>query len=441
MDQAEQIVTQLLEAFLTAFAIAVGVNLFIIPITSRTVVFKETTGYIMSLRKLIKAEAAYLRSLERSDMFAPVEEQVGGDQGGKNTDPVPSAETKALKASVAGMKALHGKMHADLGFAKREIGWGKLGPEDLDAIFQHFRKILVPIVAIGTVTDIFERIAERRGWTDVAPTEAVESWEVQNVAKKTEEKQAWNEIMKAMHEPFEVAFEALDQALEHAGYVLELIPKPKRKGKTRGEDVEATGDEIKPGDSRFTKYLEQRLKELYSTRGSVLRGWARSKGLASASVDTSSGLPNPNLSLPLDEAQHQRDQQQLFLILFLEQLLYCAGIAILDFVQFADKKVEDGTMKRKRLILPGLRRIRKWIMNIGREDTNIDHNSPESLESSTQNVYMGAGFSPRKDPEHLPPTNAWERFGNAIRAIPKFFGSPESAFGLRAACATLSIGL
>jgi hypothetical protein len=41
---------ELLEGFLTAFAISTGVNLFVIPVTSRTVVFKEFEGYFGAAR-------------------------------------------------------------------------------------------------------------------------------------------------------------------------------------------------------------------------------------------------------------------------------------------------------------------------------------------------------------------------------------------------------
>jgi hypothetical protein len=44
------LIKQLLEGFLTAYAIATGVNLFIIPVSSRTVVFKEFTGYLGAVR-------------------------------------------------------------------------------------------------------------------------------------------------------------------------------------------------------------------------------------------------------------------------------------------------------------------------------------------------------------------------------------------------------
>lgn len=63
------------------------------------------------------------------------------------------------------------------------------------------------------------------------------------------------------------------------------------------------------------------------------------------------------------------------------------------------------------------------------------------MESGGNNVYMGSGFGPKKDPEHLPPKTAWQHFGNGIRTIPRLLSSTESAFGLRVACATLSIGI
>lgn len=98
-------------------------------------------------------------------------------------------------------------------------------------------------------------------------------------------------------------------------------------------------------------------------------------------------------------------------------------------------------MKKNRLIVPGQRRIRKWILSIGREDSSVDTESPDSMESGSNNVYLGAGFNPRKDPEHLPPKTAWQHFGNVVRTIPRFLGSTESAFGFRVACATLTIGI
>jgi hypothetical protein len=59
--------------------------------------------------------------------------------------------------------------------------------------------------------------------------------------------------------------------------------------------------------------------------------------------------------------------------------LFETGSAIAKLVSFADKKVEDGTMKKNRLILPGQRRLKKWLLNFGQEDSALDA-SPDSQE-------------------------------------------------------------
>jgi len=98
-------------------------------------------------------------------------------------------------------------------------------------------------------------------------------------------------------------------------------------------------------------------------------------------------------------------------------------------------------MKKNRLIVPGLKRTRKWVRSTFKmEDTNTEQ-CPDYTESGAFQVYLGDSLRAKKDPEHLPVANAWERFGNGVRAISGFLGSSESAFGFRVACATMTIGI
>jgi hypothetical protein len=50
----------LLISFLTAFGLATAVNLFIIPVTSRKVVFKEFAGYFQAIRGTLYVGASIL---------------------------------------------------------------------------------------------------------------------------------------------------------------------------------------------------------------------------------------------------------------------------------------------------------------------------------------------------------------------------------------------
>ncbi|KAJ5050643.1 uncharacterized protein L3040_002518 [Drepanopeziza brunnea f. sp. 'multigermtubi'] len=447
----EDFVVELLRAFLVAFAISTGVNLFVIPMSSRLVVFKEQAGYIQLVRGVLKAQSAYLQSLETSDMFAaPQSRSHSGDdhsnenkrkKGGKKdgSHPAQNLQAKALKDSLAALIALHGRLYGDMTFAKREAAWGKLDAKDLEEIFALFRDILIPLNGMSTITDIFERIAERRGWVSVPNSKfnELEAWENNRGEEEEEEKRTWNEIMKTLHEPFEVVTTAMDEGLHHAGLALELIPKPKAK---QGEDAEAKGEEVKPGDPRFAEHMHKKMADFYGRRGETLRAWARQKGLDEEQLDAAQS-PGPDDESSVLDDKHSRDQQQLYLILYLENLLHSAGVAILKLVQFADSKVADGTMKKNRLINPGQQRLKKWILSIGREDSSLDSNTPDSMEAGTNTVYMGAGFNPKGDPEHLPAKTAWQKFGNGLRTISHFMGSTESAFGFRVACATLTVGI
>jgi hypothetical protein len=115
--------------------------------------------------------------------------------------------------------------------------------------------------------------------------------------------------------------------------------------------------------------------------------------------------------------------------------------AILDLAKYADSKVDDGTMKRKRLILPSWKRMQQWVWAaLSREDSNLDYEA-YSTRSGTVTVYLGDALQTEKDAEHLPPVSMWEKATDNFRIVPHFFGSPESAFGFRVATGTIVIAV
>lgn len=61
-------------------------------------------------------------------------------------------------------------------------------------------------------------------------------------------------------------------------------------------------------------------------------------------------------------------------------------MAVTRLIKYSDSKVEDGTMKKNRLILPGQRRIMKWIKNFGSEDA-IDSESPDMSEGGINAIH------------------------------------------------------
>jgi hypothetical protein len=113
----------------------------------------------------------------------------------------------------------------------------------------------------------------------------------------------------------------------------------------------------------------------------------------------------------------------------------------LDLVRFADSKVADGTMAKKRLIVPTWKQLRKWARAVvGREDGNLDYQS-YSYRSGTPTVYLGDALGVERDPEHLTPDTWWEKATDHLRVIPRVFGGRESWFGFKVATGTMFIAV
>ena len=438
---------RLLESFLTGFAIATGVSFLVFPTTSRQVVFRDFADYFNVLQRNLNAHRAYFHSLEEEEglnksFMADIK---------KSEDKNPKAAD--VKAAVGAILAMHGKLQTDLTFAKREIAFGKLGPGDLKEMNKLIRLIMLPVVGLGSIVNIWERLAETEGWTEERIKEGLSP---EAEAMRNRVMSDWQFNMKLIHQPLDDFVDLMIEGIDHVQYQLELKkpPKPKRKtkknedGKAAAEekDVEAKAQSTKPGDEGFMEYFDQKAKKREESKPYALREWCARKGIT---------LPEDFFEHPLDApfniAEWRKNeslnvyllyQRQLYLLLYMEFLLHSGSQAILDFIRFADEKVKSGKMSRTRLIVPGIKRIRKWVMSLLKdEDDDMQEHGMADVHASTSSVYMGQAYDRKKDPEHLPPANAWEKFGDWIRSISGFLRSPESSFGLRVAAATMSIGI
>jgi hypothetical protein len=113
----------------------------------------------------------------------------------------------------------------------------------------------------------------------------------------------------------------------------------------------------------------------------------------------------------------------------------------LELVKYAESKVDDGTMSKKRLILPTWKQMRKWFWaTLYREDSNLDYQA-YSTRSGVPTVHLQDDLHSEKDTEHLPPASFLERVTDKFRVIPSFFGSAESGFGFRVATGTMAIAI
>ena len=116
---------------------------------------------------------------------------------------------------------------------------------------------------------------------------------------------------------------------------------------------------------------------------------------------------------------------------------------MLELVLYVDKRKQQGAFKGSKVIFPGSKTIYKWFRSVfGKEDLSEEDSFTTDMDSGgSQAMYLGQQFMTKKDPEHLPPRNALERFGEYIALIPRSLRSESSKFGFRVVAATMTLGI
>ncbi|QKX59459.1 uncharacterized protein TRUGW13939_06593 [Talaromyces rugulosus] len=421
----------LLKSVLTGLGLSMATHFLILPDTSREAVYRLMGEYVDALQKTLKTHTAYFESMERVDMFVRIHTANMTEE-----KELYRKKADAIKEAARAVSRIHGSINNELPFAKSEVAFGKLGPGDLSMIFKHLRAAMTPIIGLSTVVDIFERIMEWNNWDKPVEEGGVDLKSDYVHARTVHD---WNMIMASTHDSFVRIIDDINDGLQHAKYQLRFAKRPKKE---KGKDVEAAAT-IKPGDDGFAEYLEAKSKEFYTARLVTLREWCENKGI---------DLPRDYFDRPIDQPIHlpedlpgglsrERNERQLYILLYVEHMLYSSSRATLSLVRFADERAASGKLSRKRLVVPGSKQFRKWILSFFEAQDDHGEDSVDGGYRRRMVLDLGQAYQKRKDPEHLPPENMSQRIGEFVRMIPSFFRSTQSQFGARAAFATMTIGV
>jgi hypothetical protein len=305
----------LLQSQLIGLGVATGVSLFIIPVSCRTIILKQITRYLGGLQECFEAYKTLLQSLENQDAMSDL--LIIGRK--------PRPEAAAVTGATNALTALHGQIQTDLPFAKREIAYGKLSPDDLKDLNRLMRFVLLPTVGLSSVVDILQQLAAYRGWTE-------ERIKNENEEEKTERDrliQEWSSNMKLVRKPFGEIIDVMKEAIEHVLLQLQFKSRPKtaKSGKdtdaARAEiekDVESAAQATAPGDPGFASYLARKSNEFYQGKQLTLVEWARKRGI-SLPDDFFSHPDTSTLAISEEfkneeDSKHQQNQRQLFLLLY-----------------------------------------------------------------------------------------------------------------------------
>jgi len=425
MTAAMSFVRRLLITFLTGQGIATAVSLFIFPVTSRATVTKDMAGLAKLLKGEIGAHGAYMSTISKSQRGK-----------GEATEEEKAAAGKLQKTVIATGELLS-KTKLDLGFARKEIAYGKLSPEHFSEVYGMLRQIHQPIMGMSTFLEIMRTLRERRAEFDEQP----DMQETLQALRKLESEE-WDHVISLSRDAYAQYQQALCVGLDHIAYQLELEKRPKQKAKDKAQnDVEEkAGTTPQPGDAGFAEHLEAELSKYRQERNDVIQDWAEHRNLSLPKHFWRSQTEKHSLQREETAVMRRKlNQHQLYLVLYMNFLNHNVGQSILQLVKYADGLLEDGTLKKKRFINPGWRRLRKLFEDVFKAGSN-DETLTGEVNGGT-NVYLGDALNGRKDPEHLPPSNWYEKLTDRVRAIPKALSSEAAQFGFRAAVAAISIGI
>ncbi|KAL1960341.1 hypothetical protein VTO42DRAFT_8301 [Malbranchea cinnamomea] len=451
------LVRQLLITVLLGFSIASAVSLFIYPLTSRGIVFHRLKSYPGAVKAILNAEIEYIKRSESDGPWRLTRLATRRRTGLSLQDRAPTltgeethrgaGEFKfdeyaiALKSNMDNLNAIHSAAYRELPYAKQEIGLGKLSSEDLDALFGKLRAILLSLSGIGMLPSVFRRLTR----TVPRPEETEQSSRRSSVSTHGRDSlyesiTAENHFVNPLCERLEVAAQLVNMGLQHAFIVLELskatqlgVVSRGRKLKLFLKDEEAPEDQTVPGGSNFNRYFEERIVEFNNNRKNIPQTWA-SLNAFGPSVSSDEGS---------NKDEEREIRKEFFAIIFIGHLQDVLLQSTLDLVKFAETKTADGTMKRKRLIVPKVESLKQWIFILF--SRYADENDRPMSEEETDTGLETPGGDPLKarfaDPEHLPAVTKWQKFGNFLRQISHILGSEESAFGFRVAIASFSAAI
>ncbi|OJJ33301.1 hypothetical protein ASPWEDRAFT_30391 [Aspergillus wentii DTO 134E9] len=439
-------VSKLLKGFMIGFAIATGVSLLILPITSRGNVFHDIKGYVAQIDALLQAQISFVEGSSSTGVWTGSQGLLKRTRTARSAremegraEPAPSSlesKQKHLGMLMTKLNGLQGKLQSDLFYSKYEIAWGKLTADDLNKIGSLFRCILLPLSGMAMLPEILEMIVKNEGLSD----NARDSFEGPD--ERESKNSEMQKVVETLHDRLADSANLMMMGLQYGLLVFELV-KPKqldrqRKARNPAGDEESSGEGINPLQSDFTARFEQGLHQFYARRKNLSSALASLQAFSGSEKfpDLSAAETDPNLL-----ASDPDVQQEFWLIIYMSHLQENLLNATLDFVKFADSKIADGTMKRSRLIFPKQKSIREWLSLSSDKQPKEEADSRNSSNVDPSHVYEGREARKLPDPEHLPPANIWEKGSNVLRFISHIIRSEQSIFGFRVAAAAFCVGI
>ncbi|PNP39586.1 hypothetical protein TGAMA5MH_08605 [Trichoderma gamsii] len=406
----------ILEAFLVGQAVGLVNALILFPQSCRGLFRKDIELCLDGLVAVIQAQRKCMEDISLKKAPAVGEEENG------------SSSISQLEDALQRFVKAVGKARQDGKYAACEISWGVFDHAKLEEISSLLVDLIPPVSGLSSVADMLQLHVEGCNIVGDAGDDSG-SDEASNITSRDD---GWQHLEAAMHQNSRHMSETMVKGVEHAKLRLESTNGRilLNKRRARKNDKEHEAGITLPGDSSFLNSF----RDVFETG----RGFSQenedmnNKELLDCYIQHRPQVGDLNQYT----SEMHYNTLRYFLFLHSQTILSSLGEEFLKLLIFVD----DCYTHPKKLLIPPFFYPRYWIERlIGLRATQRDS---ASLKSDAQtSIKLGASFYDPKNPDHLPPSNLMETIGDYIRKISAIFRSDHAAYGLRGACAIMTVGI
>lgn len=243
-----------METFFAGFGLAAAVNVIIIPLTSRKIVSMHMVANFNAIQRALDAQRDFTQSLSLGDWL-----HMHGKPDASHQDTTASwPEANSLKNTTMEATMALGKVTSEMRYAKREVGWGYLGPKELANINHLLKRLMASMLWMESLAKVTRRIPHLIN-------------QVENMSHE-EEQQKWCWLFEQRHGPTEQLIQAMKEGLDHSVHMLRLSKAPA----VSRSDIEANR-------GHTSAHLEETIESFLRERQSPLDTWLSWTGIRQSS--------------------------------------------------------------------------------------------------------------------------------------------------------------
>ncbi|KAL6250321.1 hypothetical protein RBB50_002622 [Rhinocladiella similis] len=386
MQTANEFMSLQLQAFLTGFGIGTGVSLFIFPHSNREIAITSMCSYFDTLGELLNTYS----SIQGHENIMAVHEG--------------SQKFEELTKRLVALQKIDVKLKMDLEFGVRDIGIGHLDGEDLGVCFEKLHAAYLPLLALRCAINSIPHVSTLK---QCSCWKAMATW--------------------------------IDPEAIHT----DLFSSSRDLSQTLVGTIEDVKSSLFPSNESIWSLLSTGRNACCDTEKDAFPRRNRNsvKALAENLLLGQQGIPTitADSRFMICEKCNERLQELIGVEQQLQFAFWHFSSAITALMDFAEQM--KGKMQQRRIILPSQAILAEWFWKMftlpGR--ANSDLIADPAIEVDDHNILNTALYG--RDPLHLRPESWLGRIGEHIRSIPHVLRSQHSLFGLRAACASMTIGI